>query len=317
MLKHKFDHTQPIDVALYLRMSSDKQNPKSPEQQQERIENIINNRDLPWRNVAVYQDDAISGKFARNRPEFMKMMNDISSGAINVSAILVDTIERFGRMEDLESRRRQLYNRHRVRILSADRNFSDPNAPEGRALTAIENLRAHDANRIKANDVVRGKIGSIDDGYWPGGPVPFGYRLDLAHTEKRHRREVKHHVLVPDELTGPIMRSLFEKSASKPSWGQDRLAGWMNDRADIPDDLKPFHASTIGKRLQSPIYRGTMIWSKYSQGVVDDRRVLEKNEEDDIIRREGFCEPIAPLEVLNQVDANIELRRKVRPDSRW
>jgi DNA invertase Pin-like site-specific DNA recombinase len=315
MLKRKFDFSQPIDVALYLRMSSDKQNPKSPQQQRERIQNIIENRNLPWRIVEVYQDDAISGKYARKRPQFMKMMNDISSGAINVGAILVDTIERFGRMEDLDSRRKRLLNRHGVVILTADRNFSDPYTPEGHAMTAIENLRAYDANRIKANDVVRGKIGSIEDGYWPGGPVPFGYRLELADIEKRHRREVKHHVLVFDEVTGPIMLSMLVQSASKPSWGQDRLTGWLNDRPDIPDELKPFHASTIGKRLRNPIYRGILVWSEYSQGVVDDRRVLEKNDERDIIRVEGFCEPIAPVEILKQVDANIELRKKFRPDS--
>ena len=162
---------------------------------------------------------------------------------------------------------------------------------------------------------IRDRIGSIEDGYWPGGPVPFGYRLELACVEKRHRREVTHHVLVFDEDTGPIMLSLLVQSAKKPSWGQDRLTGWLNDRPDIPDELKPFHASTIGKRLRNPIYRGILVWSEYSQGVVDDRRVLEKNDEQDIIRIEGFCEPIAPVEILKQVDANIELRKKFRPDS--
>ena len=122
-------------------------------------------------------------------------MQDIENGTLNVGAILVDTIERFGRMDDLESRRKRLANRHGIVILTADRNFSDPYSPEAKAMTAIENLRAHDANRIKANDVVRGKIGSIEDGYWPGGPVPFGYELELVHTEIRRGREIKHHAL--------------------------------------------------------------------------------------------------------------------------
>ena len=315
MLKRKFDHTKPINVALYLRMSSDKQNPKSPLQQRERIENIIKKRNYPWKIVAVYQDDAMSGRFARKRPQFSRMMSDIRSGVINVGAILVDNIERFGRMDDLESRRKRLFNRHNVVILTADRDFADPYTPEGRAMTAIENLRAHDANRIKANDVVRGKLGSITDGYWPGGPVPFGYRLKLVSVEKRHGREIKHHILVPDDVTGPIMCSMLLQAAEKPSWGQDRLTSWLNDRDDIPDEFKPFHASTIGSRLRNPIYRGIMVWSNYSQGIEDDRRVIEKNDEEDVTRVEGFCEPIAPIEVLDQVDANIALRRKIRTDS--
>ncbi len=229
MLRRKFDFEKSIDVVLYLRMSSDKQNPKSPAQQRERIENIIENRNLPWRIVATYQDDAMSGMYARKRPGFSKMLQDIENGTIKVGAVLVDTIERFGRMDDLDSRRRRLANRHGVVILTADRNFSDPYTPEAKAMSAIENLRAHDANRIKANDVFRGKIGSIEDGYWPGGPVPFGYCLEVAKVEMRHRREVKHHVLVIDDVTGQIMGSLMEQSSKKPSWGQDRLTAWLNN----------------------------------------------------------------------------------------
>ena len=107
------------------------------------------------------------------------------------------------------------------------------------------------------------------------------------------------------------MRSLFEKSAAKPSWGQERLTSWLNQRDDIPGHLKPFHASTVGRWLRSPIYRGILVWSEYSQGVIDDRRVLEKNEEKHIIRVEGFCKPIAPVELLQQVDANLLLRKKL------
>jgi DNA invertase Pin-like site-specific DNA recombinase len=315
MLRRQFNFEQPIDVVMYLRMSSDKQNPNSPAQQRERIEAIIKNRNLPWRVVGIYQDNALSGIYARKRPDFTRMLHDIESGVINVNAILVDTIERFGRMDDLESRRRRLANRHGVVILTADRNFSDPYSPDAKAMSAIENLRAYDANRIKAHDVYRGKLGSIYAGYWPGSPVPFGYRLEVVHVEIRHHREVKHHALVLDDLTGPIMGSFFEKSATKPSWGQDRLTAWLNSRDDIPEHLKPFHASTVGKWLRSPIYRGVLVWSKYSQGVVDDRRILEKNDEQHIIRVEGFCEPIATKEILDQVDANLMLRMKVRPQN--
>lgn len=57
MLPRNFDIEQPIDVVLYLRMSSDQQNPNSPAQQRKRIERIIESRNLPLRIVAIYQDD--------------------------------------------------------------------------------------------------------------------------------------------------------------------------------------------------------------------------------------------------------------------
>ena len=77
MFRRLFNFTKPIDVVLYLRTSSDKQNPNSPAQQRERIESIIANRKLPLRIVATCQEGAMSGLYARKRPWFSKMFRDI------------------------------------------------------------------------------------------------------------------------------------------------------------------------------------------------------------------------------------------------
>ena len=180
-------------------------------------------------------------------------------------------------------------------------------------MSAFENLRAYDSNRIKAYNVWRGKADLVKDGYWPGGPIPFGYCLKVAKVEIRHNREIKHHVLVFEKVTGPVVRMLYEKSAEKPSWGQYRLTHWLDQHEEIPQWLKPFNASTVGKWLRSPIYRGIFLWNRCSQGVIDDRRVIEKNDEDNIMRVEGFCDPIAIKEVIDKVDANLLLRGKFNP----
>ena len=315
MLKKKLDYTKMMDVAVYLRMSSDQQSSSSPDQQLSEIKSRIDSRNLPWRIVREYRDDAKSGKYVRSRSGFMDMLRDIQNGSIKVGAILVDTIERFGRMDDLDSYRRKLEQRHGVVVLTADRNFADPHSVESRAMQAFENFRAADDGRIKANDVIRGKHEAIRQGYWPGSPVPFGYRLEVVKVEKRKGREIKHHRLVIDDATGPIVRSLFEQSADNPGFGQSRMARWLNNREDISPQLKPFHASTVGKWLSNPIYRGILIWSNYSTGVLDDRRILQKNDDEDVTRVAGFCDPIADKSVLDRVDANISLRQRKRPSN--
>ena len=67
MFKKKFYPTQPIKVALYLRVSSNKQSSKSPRQQRERLEATINGRGLPWRVVVVYQGETFSRKSVRSQ----------------------------------------------------------------------------------------------------------------------------------------------------------------------------------------------------------------------------------------------------------
>ena len=310
MLRRKFDFEKLIDVVVYLRMSSDKQNKNSPKQQLSQIKKLIKSRGLPWRIVKIYRDDAKSGLLTENRPGFRMMLNDIRNGTIEVQAILVDTIERFGRMDDLEVYRNRLLNRDGVYVLSADRQFADPHAPEAKVMNSFENLRASEAGRIKASDVFRGKIDAIELGYWPGSPVPFGYDLEVVCVEKRKGREVKHHRLVIHVINGPIMRYIFRLAAANPSCGQDRLSKFLNESDNIPQNLKPFYGSTIGKRLRSPIYRGILLWSDNCTGVVAGRRIVEKNEEEHVVRVEDFCEPITNAETLRKVDEGILIRAR-------
>jgi DNA invertase Pin-like site-specific DNA recombinase len=312
MLKSKFVRSEQRDVVVYLRMSSENQSRSSPDQQLRSIEKRVKDADLPWKIVKIYRDDAKSGKTVRHRDGFSEMLREIKTGAVSVTAILVDTIERFGRMDDLDKYRRDLRHRHGVYVLTADRNFADPNSVEAKYTEVFENLRASEDSRLKANDVVRGKIQAVMDGYWPGSPVPIGFNLEVAHTEKRRNRDVKHHKLVHDPVTASIMRILFEASAERPSWGQTRLARYMNAHTQVPDQYKPFHAATVGYQLKNPIYRGILVWSKHSTGLVDERRVLERNEEQDVVRVPNFCEPICDAETIRKVDAGIAMRSRKR-----
>ncbi|MCC9598923.1 recombinase family protein [Stieleria sp. JC731] len=314
MLRKKFDYSKSRNVVVYLRMSSENQSKTSPEQQLRAINQRIAARGLPWKIAKVYRDDAVSGKTTLQRPGFQQMIRDIKTGAVATEVILVDTVERFGRMEDLDNYRRQLRVRHGVYVLTADRDFADPDAPGARCIEAIENLRASEDSRIKANDVVRGKIQSIEDGYWPGSPVPFGYKLEVAATEKRRNRDVVHHKLVLDPETAPVVVAMFQASAEHPSWGQQRLANFLNKQDEIPERFKPFHADTVGCRLKNDIYRGTLVWSENSTGLIDERRVIEKNDEEFVIRKEGFCEPIVDAETFEKVDAGIIARARPRQD---
>lgn len=310
MLTRKFDYSQQRNVVVYLRMSSENQSKSSPDQQLRSIRKHIKDAKLPWNIVNTYRDDAKSGKTVRHRDGFKQMLLDIKTGAVAVTAILVDTIERFGRMDDLAKYRRDLRHRHGVYVLTADRNFADPNSVESNYAEVFENLRASEDSRIKANDVIRGKIQAINDGYWPGSPVPFGYKLEVVHIEKRRNREIKHHKLVHDPETAPIMRLLFEASAKNPSRGQTRLARYLNEHEEIPDQFKPFHASTVGNRLKNLIYRGVLVWSEYSTGLIDERRIIEQNDEKDVLRVPNFCVPICEPELLQKVDAGILLRAR-------
>ncbi len=102
MIKTCFDPTLPLLYLQYGRMSDEKQNPRSPDQQ---FDEICRTKDRQgrdnWIHVKTFRDNGISGRYIRKRPGFSEMLDGIRSGLLKVDLILVDTLERFGRLEDL------------------------------------------------------------------------------------------------------------------------------------------------------------------------------------------------------------------------
>ena len=94
MLRRRFDPLKPLLAVLYLRMSSDDQNPRSPQQQRDTIEAALRRLGYPWVVVDAYADEAVSGRYLRRRAGFQQMLSDIRTGKVKVDVILVDTFER-------------------------------------------------------------------------------------------------------------------------------------------------------------------------------------------------------------------------------
>ena len=309
MLRRTFDPRLVYRVVVYLRMSSDKQNPRSPDQQLDEIKKRLKALGLNWVIVKVYRDDAVSGRFVRKRPQLQQMFQDIASGAVVVDLILVDTMERFARVEALPAIRKDLFEKHGVLVLSADSNFCDPTTPQGKALGMVEAMRANEDSRIKAHNVGRGKRDTALRKFWPGGPTPFGHRLRSVTTNRDGRVELEGSVLEPDPEQGWIITLAFER-AKETGHGQTRLAHFLNAHPAIPEKFKPFHPATVGHWLQNPIYKGELWWGEYCTDIVDDTRVLERNPEDEILVIPAFCEPLVDPDLWEAVYA----LRKARSD---
>jgi DNA invertase Pin-like site-specific DNA recombinase len=309
MLKFHFDPPRPYRVVIYARMSSDQQNRRSPEQQIDEINRRLQLLGYPWVVVKVYRDDAVSGRVLRKRRDYQRMLREIKSGTVSVDLILADTLERFGRVEDLPGIRKELFEKYGVLVLTADSNFADPTTPQGKALGMFEAMRAYEDGRIKAHNVLRGKRDAARQGHWPGGPPPFGYRLQSVMKCVHGRQEVDHCVLVPNPETRGIVALAFN-TALATGLGATRLARFLNDRDDIPQELKPFQPSTIGYWLDNPIYVGELVWAANSTGIVDDVRVVQPNAPEDVIRVPGFCDPLVPRATYDAVQKMRQARRQ-------
>ncbi|MBL9085446.1 MAG: recombinase family protein [Planctomycetales bacterium] len=308
MLKHHFDPHRPYRAVIYARMSSDKQNERSPDQQIAEIKRRIALAGYPWQIVKIYRDDGISGRYVRKRPAYQQMMRELKSGLVAADLILSDTAERFGRVEELDDIRRRLFQKYGILLLTANSNFADPNSSAGRALGAIEKIRATEDGRVKAHNVLRGKRDAVEQKHWPGGEAPLGFMLKSVMTMVRGREEVDHCLLIPNPESSWIMLHLFEL-AKKTGHGTTRLAKALNNDPLIPAKFKPFKPSTIGHWLDSHIYYGDLYWGEVCTDIIDDTRITQQNPDEEIVHVPEFCEAIVPRKLWWEVQTLRIVRR--------
>jgi hypothetical protein len=257
----------------------------------------------------VYCDEAKTGRLLRKRHDYQRMLRDIRTGALVFDLILVDTLERFGRVDELPTIRKQLYEEHGVLVLTADSSFVDPTSPEGKALGVVEAIRASAAGGVLAHNVLRGKRDTVMLKHWPGGAPPFGYLLNSVMKFVNGREEVDYCVLVRNPATAWIISLLFE-TAAITAWGTTRLAGFLTAHPDIPEEYKPFQPPTIGYWLDHEVYYGELVWPKNATGIVADRLVCEPNAKEEILRVPDFCDPIVSRALWHEVQQLRQIRRE-------
>jgi DNA invertase Pin-like site-specific DNA recombinase len=311
MLERNYDPTQLYRFVRYGRMSSSKQNKRSPEQQFATIDETLRRCGYNWRWIRDYRDDGISGRYVLKRPGLQQMLQDIESDRVTVDLIVVDTFERLGRAEEIASIRQKLFTNHGVLVVTADNSFANPTGIVGKAMGILEAVRATEDTRIKRHNVLRGKKDAARLGRWPGGPAPFGFRLKPVIIESGTTTTV-YSALEVEPREAVALQTAFTR-AKDTGEGSPRLARWWNENPDIPGDLKPVSAFTMAYRLSNPIYIGTLAWAVNRTGVVNDTRVIEANSEDEVLRIRGFCPPLVGEELFNSVQALMQARgRQIR-----
>lgn len=314
MLVRKFEPSRPYRFARYGRMSDRLQNKRSPDQQFATIDETINRCGYPWLGVTSYRDDGISGRYIRKRAGLQALLRDIETGVLQVDLIVVDTLERLGRADEIGEIRRKLFVEYGVLVVAADNNFADPTGVVGKAVGLVENIRSTEDGRIKAHNVIRGKKDAARLRRWPGGPPPFGFRLKPVINNTVTPPEI-YNVLEQDPEQAAALRLAFERAAATGE-GDLRLSQWWNECLEIPDAFKPINPFTMSYRLKNPIAIGTLRWGYKRTGVVNDTRVVEPNPDGAELIRD-FCQPIVGVELYEGVQRLQLARGQQIRASRW
>lgn len=168
-----------MNVVIYARFSDNKQREESIEGQLRECLDFAAKKG--YTVIGSYVDRAIPGKSAANRPQFMKMIADSSTGEFE--AVLVWKTDRFGRNRFEIIQYKCLLLEKGIRVISATEFIDD--TPEGVLVESMLEGMSEYYSKDLCVKVVRGMTENTLKGKFNGGSVTFGYKIDKnKHFEK-------------------------------------------------------------------------------------------------------------------------------------
>lgn len=216
-----------MDMALYARVSSDKQDVDlSVSGQLRALREFAQNRS--YRVVKEYVDEAESGRTV-NRSVFQEMIAASKRRPSPFEAILVWKLSRFARNREDSIVYKSLLKRHGVHVVSINKPLE--NTPTGKMMEGIIEVMDEFYSNNLGQDVTRGMREASSRGFWVSGRTPYGYR--------RLRRESAGGVaecmlFLPTRSTqalchGAFTEGIIERRAWTPCvWKTHSLVSWIS-----------------------------------------------------------------------------------------
>lgn len=225
-----------MNVGIYARQSIDKQDSLSIEGQINMCQSEIVSSD----NQIVYCDKGFSGKNT-NRPEYIRMMNDVREGRIN--KIVVYRLDRLSRSLLDFAEMWQLLDKHKVSFVSVSEKF-DTTTPMGRAMIYIILIFAQLERETISERVRDNYYERLKTGRWPGGPAPYGF--DNGRTADNVP------TLIPNDkiaVVNNIYNRYIEEGSSLGSLSKElTLKGILSPSGKAWDTI------AVSRILQNPVY---------------------------------------------------------------
>lgn len=234
-------------ACAYIRVSKEREDGISPEQQREKAE--LQARLLNLDLIHIYQDIDISGRNDR-RPAFQEMIRDVKAGKYEVC--MVYKLDRFCRNVKDFHYYVEILEAHGCSLVSISQNI-DTSTPVGRLLRNILADFAQFESEMIAERVKDNKVAAARKGRWNGGHIPFGYIV----------RDKKFEVNPDEEVVVKHIYSLRGKG-----WGFLKIAKDLTARGVKPryGTRRGFHWSEDSVRyiVENPIYKGVLKYEDVS-----------------------------------------------------
>ena len=279
--------------AAYIRVSDERQDEYSPDSQLKKIREYASKDGYTIPDEYVFYDDGISGKSAKKRDDFNRMIAIAKEKTHPFDVIYVWKFSRFARNQEESMVYKNLLRKRGVTVVSV----SEP-IPEGHFGTLVERIIEWMDEFYLVNlgtEVTRG----MTERFSRGEPVvapPFGYKMG----EKAY---------IPDEESGAadIIREIFQRYADGE--GQRAIAISLGERGVRTKKGNMPENRWIEYILRNSCYIGQLRYT------VDGIRAVSRRDYDNenIMVKDGCHEPLISMELWDKVQKMLDDQKKAYP----
>ncbi|WP_315722299.1 MULTISPECIES: recombinase family protein [unclassified Bradyrhizobium] len=260
-------------AAQYLRVSTESQK-YSIENQAAAIAAYAARRGIEI--VQTYADRGRSGLSVAGRDALKRLIADVEIGRAHYQSILVYDVSRWGRFQDVDESAYYEFicKRAGIGIQYCADEFENDGSMASVVLKNVKRLAAADYSRQLSKKVFLGQSRTASQGYWRGGPAPFGLRRQLVDERGRSkgvlesgdRKNLKtdRTLLVP----GPkrelrVVERIFELFVNG-NRSRTEIAAELNAKGVRNARGKLWSMLTIGNVLRNEAYVGHIVFNRRS-----------------------------------------------------
>jgi site-specific DNA recombinase len=264
-------------AALYIRVSTDRQEELSPEAQKRLLMDYAKKNQMIVSTKYIFFENGISGKKADKRPEFQKMITLAKSKEHPIDVILVWKFSRFARNQEESIVYKSLLKKINIEVISISEPVLD--GPFGSLIERIIEWMDEYYSTNLSSEVTRGMTERALKGGYQARP-PLGYKIITPKTPP---------VIIPSEAE--IIKTIFQKYVYE-GLTFFQIAKYLNAFGFKTDRGKNFERRSIEYILQNPTYKGYIRWNRTHNAtntVKDESEwIIKKGEHEPIITEELF-----------------------------
>ena len=264
--------------AIYVRVSTKEQVDKYSLPAQKKMGIDYYKQNNPTARTIIYEDAGISGETIADRPAMMKLLNDAKESKFD--EVFVVELERLSRSEDLFDwlKIKKIFRENKIKIATPTQKYDMEDA-EDDFVTDLLGILSKREKKKTLQRQKRGKEEMVKQGHFPGGQVPYGYRI--KYDSKTGKGE-----LVIDKTEAEVVKRIFHLCVNK-NYSSRKIAEELT-RQGIPTKtqatkkknvkrnplIKGWYSATIHSILKNPVFYGQFAYNK-KRGAEQEKRVRE------------------------------------------